>query len=45
VVYEAIDEGIYSKGKWVHGRRLNGDDIMLNYDIAAEADVEKQDLW
>lgn len=32
-----VDEGRYEKGKWVQGRRLNGDDIMLNYDLAKKA--------
>jgi hypothetical protein len=31
------DEGIYSGGKWVPGRRLNGDDIMIDYDLAKKA--------
>lgn len=38
---ESIDEGTYVDGKWVAGRRLNGDDIMLNYNIAEEAAVQK----
>jgi len=32
-----LDEGRYEKGKWVQGRRLNGDDIMIDYDLAARA--------
>jgi hypothetical protein len=31
------DEGIYSEGKWIPGRRLNGDDIMIDYDLAKKA--------
>jgi hypothetical protein len=27
-----LEEGAYVDGRWVPGRRLNGDDIMLNYD-------------
>ena len=27
-----LEEGTYVDGRWVAGRRLNGDDIMLNYD-------------
>jgi hypothetical protein len=27
-----LEEGTYIDGRWVPGRRLNGDDIMLNYD-------------
>ena len=41
VGYAALDEGVYSNGKWVPGRRLNGDDIMLNYVIADEAALNK----
>jgi hypothetical protein len=37
----SIDEGVYADGKWVPGRRLNGDDIMINYNIAEEAAVQK----
>lgn len=32
-----LDEGKYEKGKWIQGRRLNGDDIMIDYDLAARA--------
>lgn len=41
VGYAALDEGVYTNGKWVPGRRLNGDDIMLNYVIADEAALNK----
>ena len=27
-----LEEGTYVDGRWVPGRRLNGDDIMLYYD-------------
>ena len=33
----SVDEGIYTNGKWLPGRRLNGDDIMHNYNLAEEA--------
>ncbi|MCX6329795.1 MAG: DUF5597 domain-containing protein [Bacteroidia bacterium] len=32
-----LDEGRYENGKWIQGRRLNGDDIMLDYDLAKKA--------
>lgn len=32
-----VDEGRYVKGVWKPGRRLNGDDIMLDYDLAKKA--------
>ena len=32
-----LDEGRFEKGKWIQGRRLNGDDIMIDYDLAARA--------
>jgi hypothetical protein len=32
-----VDEGTYNNGKWIPGRRLNGDDIMLDYDLAKKA--------
>jgi len=32
-----VDEGKYENGKWTQGRRLNGDDIMLDYDLAKKA--------
>ncbi|MBC7886915.1 MAG: DUF5597 domain-containing protein [Ferruginibacter sp.] len=37
----SIDEGAYVNGKWVAGRRLNGDDIMYNYKIAEEIALQK----
>ena len=30
--WRKLEEGTYVDGRWVPGRRLNGDDIMLNYD-------------
>lgn len=41
VGYASVDEGNYINGKWVAGRRLNGDNIMLNYNIADEAAQQK----
>lgn len=32
-----LDEGKYEKGIWIQGRRLNGDDIMLYYNLAEKA--------
>ncbi|MCJ7446502.1 MAG: DUF5597 domain-containing protein [Bacteroidales bacterium] len=32
-----LDEGKYENGKWIQGRRLNGDDIMLYYNLAEKA--------
>jgi hypothetical protein len=32
-----LEEGTYVDGRWVPGRRLNGDDIMLNYDAPNKA--------
>lgn len=41
VGYSVLDEGKYVDGKWVPGRRLNGDDIMLNYHLAEEAAAKR----
>lgn len=41
VGYSVLDEGKYVNGKWVAGRRLNGDDIMLDYHIAQEAAAKR----
>jgi hypothetical protein len=32
-----LEEGVYVDGRWVPGRRLNGDDIMMNYDSTNQA--------
>jgi hypothetical protein len=32
-----VDEGKFENGKWKQGRRLNGDDIMIDYDLAKKA--------
>jgi hypothetical protein len=36
-----VDEGTYNDGKWAGGRRLNGDEIMVAYDMA-KATAERQ---
>jgi hypothetical protein len=41
VGYSVLDEGKYVDGKWVPGRRLNGDDIMLDYHTAQEAAAKR----
>lgn len=28
-----VEEGRFENGKWVPGRRLNGDEVMLSYDV------------
>ena len=33
----SVYEGTFEKGIWVPGRKLNGDEIMKNYDMAGEA--------
>jgi hypothetical protein len=33
----SLDEGKFENGKWIQGRRLNGDDIMLHYNLAEKA--------
>ena len=30
-----VEEGCFENGKWVPGRRLNGDEVMLSYDVPA----------
>ncbi|PTQ94824.1 beta-galactosidase-like protein [Mucilaginibacter yixingensis] len=41
VGYSLLDEGKYVNGQWTPGRRLNGDDIMLDYHIAQQAAIKK----
>ena len=36
-----VDEGRYENGIWIAGRRLNGDDIMLDYNLAKMAQENK----
>jgi hypothetical protein len=36
-----LDEGIFDNGNWIPGRRLNGDDIMIDYDLAKRAKENK----
>ena len=33
----ALEEGVYVEGRWIPGRRLNGDDIMVNYNAQNQA--------
>ena len=33
----SVEEGNYKDGQWIPGRRLNGDAIMLDYDLSAMA--------
>ena len=33
----ALEEGDYVRAGWVPGRRLNGDDIIMNYDAINQA--------
>ena len=35
-----VDEGRYEDGTWIPGRRLNGDAIMLDYDLAKMAAMD-----
>jgi hypothetical protein len=35
-----VDEGKFEKGTWIPGRRLNGDAIMLDYDLAKLAAID-----
>lgn len=30
-----VEEGVFENGKWIPGRRLNGDEIMISYDVPA----------
>lgn len=36
-----VDEGTFRDGHWIPRRRLNGDAIMLNYDLAEQANNNK----
>jgi len=33
----AVEDGRFEGGRWIPGRKLNGDDVLLNYDLAAAA--------
>ena len=35
VALATVEEGVFTDGKWVPGRRLNGDEIMLSYNVPA----------
>ncbi|MDR7370242.1 DUF5597 domain-containing protein [Flavobacterium aquidurense] len=39
--FASVYEGSFSNGQWVEGRKLNGDNIMLNYILADEAAQNK----
>ncbi|MPZ18298.1 MAG: hypothetical protein GEV06_10350 [Luteitalea sp.] len=32
-----VEEGVYQSGQWVPGRTLNGDAIMISYDMETQA--------
>jgi hypothetical protein len=32
-----VEEGVFENGKWTPGRRLNGDEVMISYDVPALA--------
>lgn len=32
-----VEEGVYENGSWIRGRNLNGDEIMLSYDLPTMA--------
>ncbi len=34
---DCVEEGVFENGKWIAGRRLNGDAIMVDYDLGARA--------
>jgi hypothetical protein len=37
----AVEAGTYVDGRWVPGRKLSGDDILLRYDLAAAAAINQ----
>jgi len=37
----AVEAGTYVGGRWVPGRKLSGDDILLRYDLAAAAAINQ----
>ena len=37
----AVEEGTYVKGQWVAGRRLNGDEVQLRYDLSKAAAMDQ----
>ncbi len=39
--FDEIYEGEYVDGKWKSGRLLNGDNIMINYDLANQAAINR----
>lgn len=37
----SVETGKFEKGRWIPGRKLSGDDILLRYDLGAAADVNQ----
>ncbi|MCX6238008.1 MAG: DUF5597 domain-containing protein [Bacteroidia bacterium] len=37
----SVETGKFENGKWIPGRKLSGDDILLRYDLGAAADVNQ----
>ena len=37
----AVETGKFENGRWIPGRKLSGDDILLRYDLGAAADVNQ----
>jgi hypothetical protein len=33
----SVESGMFVEGRWIAGRQLSGDDVLLNYDLAAAA--------
>jgi hypothetical protein len=33
----SVEEGAFKDGKWIPGRRLNGDEVQLRYDLSVAA--------
>jgi hypothetical protein len=37
----SVEEGTYVNGRWIAGRRLNGDEVQFRYDLSAAAEVKQ----
>ena len=37
----SVEAGKFENGRWIPGRKLSGDDILLRYDLGAAADVNQ----
>jgi hypothetical protein len=37
----SVEEGIYADGRWIAGRRLNGDEVQLRYDLSEAAAINQ----